>query len=476
MRKKVFTLILFLTFFSSLMVLGYHIFPEFRTGNTEKAHPSLLSNAGNYEKVAEVSLGKVEVRGFQQMDLKPGLLKFSPRQDSVLVGTEDGTVMLLTLQGKRIWSRKAGMGQITALEFSRDGQQIYIGEISQAGALICVDAATGSELWRKSSADELGADLRQKNFPSIRYITTDENGNGYMVAIRSSYVGGQVESVSRIYRFNHQGQVELLPKDHNRDDRIVWVSVDKPGKMLTFGTFNGSPGIWHRYNHVINAIDAKTGAERWSYDIPPVYPYDRTNVRMGPAISDDGNYTAGVSTDGRAFFFDMTGKLMWIRSLSQPQKVQGTFINVGGLEVRHIGQYVAFSVGGTYNKANWQLPTPVEHPQSNSLYVFDRNGTLVAKRKLGGIPSQLEVSSNHLAVAIGRNFHTKDVGVHGIVLFKTPELGLVDRLSTIGPCVALASSADATWIVGIEVPLLLDNGEVVGSYRVHIWKSVGGNS
>ncbi len=475
MKKKIFTLALFSIFILSLGVLAFHIFPELRAGSAEKPAGQVLSNVGNYEKVAEVSLGKIEVRGFQQMELKPGLLRFSPLQDAILVGTEDGTVMLLTLQGKRIWSRRTGMGQITALEFSRDGQQIYIGEISQSGALICVDAATGKEIWRKASAEELGAELRQKNFPSIRYITADEAGNGYAVATRNRYVNGRIESFSRIYRFDKQGQIEMLPRDHNRDDRIVWLSVDKLGTVLTFGTFNGSPEIPHRYAHVLYAIDARTGEERWFYDIPPVLPYDRTNVRLGPAISADDQYAAGVSTDGRAFFFDVAGNLLWLRSLSDPQKIQGTYINVGGLEVRHIRNYVAFSIGGTYNKANWQLPTPVEHPQSNSLFVFDRSGMLVNKRKLGGIPSQLEASANHLAVAVGRNFHTKDVSVHGMVVFKAPELELVDRLPTDGPCVAITLSKNDCYVAGMEVPLLLDNGDVVGTYRVHIWKRVGVN-
>ena len=167
------------------------------------------------KKMAEVPLGKVEIRGYVQMGSTPGLVRIAPGGDRILAGTETGEVLMLDMQGKRLWSRQIGLGKITALEFSRDGKRVYVGENSQQGAVICVDAANGSEYWRRASAGELGVDIRQKTFPGIMSMTSDAAGNLYAVALRSvRYAGGRTEYFSRIYRIDPRGQVELLPRDH----------------------------------------------------------------------------------------------------------------------------------------------------------------------------------------------------------------------------------------------------------------------
>jgi len=94
-------------------------------------------------------------------------------------------VLLLDQNGSRVWSRKIGMGKISALEFSRDNRRILVGENSQQGAVICIDVATGAERWRKASVDELGVDIRQKTFPGIMSIKIDAQDNAYAVALRS---------------------------------------------------------------------------------------------------------------------------------------------------------------------------------------------------------------------------------------------------------------------------------------------------
>ena len=180
---------------------------------------------------------------------------------------------------------------------------------------------------------------------------------------------------------------------------------------------------------------------------------------------------SGVSADGRAFFVDTAGKLVWSRVLSAPQRIQGVFVDATGLHTQHIGPYAIFSTGNTYNRANWQLPTPVEHPQSNSVFLFDREGNLLKRRKLGGMIEEMKTVGAELAVAVGRNIRTKDAGIHGVALLSPPELELVDWLPAAGPCVAVAASP--RHVVAMEAPLQLDSGEVVGSYRILVWKKIG---
>jgi hypothetical protein len=81
------------------------------------------------------------------------------------------------------------------------------------------------------------------------------------------------------------------------------------------------------------------------------------------------------------------------------------------------------------------------------------------------------VGKTTLIVAVGRNIRTKDATIHGMMIMTAPELEVVDFLPTEGPCVAAA--ANPSLVAGMEGPLQLDSGEVVGQYRIHIWRRIG---
>lgn len=471
-KTKILTGLLFGAFLCSLIALAVHIFPELQPVDHLAAVKKSVSRTGRYEKVAEANLGKVEIRGYKQMGSTPGLVRLSPDGSRIVVGTETGEVLLLDTSGSRLWSRKIGMGKISALEFSRDNRRILVGENSQQGAVICIDAATGAERWRKASVDELGVDIRQKTYPGIMSIKIDAQDNAYAVALRSiRFPSGKTDYFARIYRFDPQGTVTLFPRDQNIDVWVSWCGVTPDGGTVAFATSDYTPGPERRFQDNFYAYDAQTGQLRWSLPLATVPPYDRTNMRFGPEISPDGQYYGGVSADGRAFLVNDSGQLLWSRTLSAPQMIQGIYVNATGLHVRHVGEYAAYSTGNTYNRANWQLPTPVEHPQSNSVFLFDRAGNFLKRRQVGGMVEELQTAGQQLVVAVGRNIRTKDAAIHGMMVVTTPELEIVDFLPTEGPCVAVA--ANSSHIVGMEGPLQLDNGEVVGQYRIHVWKKIG---
>lgn len=472
MKQTIRMAVLFGLLAMSLVLLAIHIFPELGRQGKRQDSQRLLSQMGRFEQVAEIPLDKVEIRGFRQMGSTPGLVRLSPAGDRLVIGTENGDVMVFNIDGSSVWRRKIGMGKISALEYSPDGGRILIGENSQQGALICVDAATGGEKWRRNSVDELGVDLRQKTFPGIMSIAMDESGNSYAVALRSiRFPNGQTDYFARIYKFDANGRVELFPRDHNLDVWVSWCDIDPSGNLLVFATSDYTPGPYRRYQNNIYQFDARTGQNRWSLHTETVEPYERTNMRFGPKWSQDGKYMSGVSADGRALFVDAAGKLVWSRVLSAPQRIQGIFVNATGLHTQQIGSYAIFSTGNTYNRANWQLPTPVEHPQSNSVFLFDREGNLRKRRKLGGMIEEMKLVGQELAVAVGRNIRTKDASIHGVALLSAPELELVDWLPAAGPCVAVAASPKH--VVAMEAPLQLDSGEIVGSYRILVWRKTG---
>jgi outer membrane protein assembly factor BamB len=472
-KTQIWTGLLFVAFACSLAALALHIFPELQPAANLTKLKKTASRTGRHEKVAEIPLGKVEIRGYKQMGSTPGLVRLSPDGARIVVGTESGEVMLLDTTGNRLWSRKIGMGRISALEFSRNNRRILVGENSQQGAVICIDARNGAEIWRKASADELGVDIRRKTFPGIMSIKVDAQDNVYAVALRSiRYPSGKTDYSARVYRFAPHGTVTLFPREQNIDVWVSWCGVTPDGDTVAFATSDYTPGPERRFHDNIYAYDIRTGELRWSLPLVKVPPYDRTNMRFGPEISVDGQVYGGVSADGRAFLVSDAGRLLWSRTLSAPQLIQGVYVNAMGHAVQHVGEFTAFSTGNTYNRANWQLPTPVEHPQSNSVFMFDRAGRFLKRRQLGGMVEELQAAGQQLVVAVGRNIRTKDPAVHGMMVMTAPGLEVVDFLPTDGPCVTAV--ADPVHIVGLETPLQLDSGEVVGQYRLHIWRRVGG--
>lgn len=470
MKKKIYTALLFAIFIVSLLVLAGHIFSDFKNVLAVKTNSTEISQNSKYKKIKNISLGNVEVHNFKRMGFNTGYIKFSPDNKYLAVGTENGLVMVFNQQGEKVWQKQLGLGKITALDFARDGQNIYVGETSQQGSLICFDALTGKERWRRESAIELGVNIKEKTYPGIVSIAVDDQDNVYAVGQRYIRNQDNSEYYGRIYKYDADGnRLEVFPVNENIDAWVSWISADDTGKHLVFGTANWDLGKTSKYKDNIYCLGEDIQSIKWSILINPVVPYQNTTMRKSPDISPDGGYIAGIASDGRCFFYDSNGHELWQRAVSQPQKVGGVYINATGLFVRFAGNYVAFTTGNTYNRANWQLPTPVEHPSSNSLFLFDFNGKLITKYKAGGMIEQIDVNKDNILLAVGRNIRTKDTKVHGLYIFSASKAEFIDFMPTEGPCVASAVSSDGKYIAGIEAPLQLDDGQVIGSYTLHLW-------
>lgn len=262
----------------------------------------------------------------------------------------------------------------------------------------------------------------------------------------------------------------MFPADHNLDAWVSWVSVDRDGKHPVFGTGNWDTNKTVRYRDNVYCLDGNLECPVWSIYIDPVVPYQNTTMRSSPDISADGAYIAAIANDGRCFLYDNAGHELWRRTLSAPRKIGGVYINATGMYVHMAGNYVVFTTGNTYNRANWQLPTPIDHPARNSLFVFDLQGNLINKYSTGGMVEQMSISDGKAILAVGRNIRTKDTRVHGVHIVSIQDGQFIDHLSTAGPCVGAAATTDGRYIAGIEAPLQLDDGKIIGGYHFYIWE------
>ncbi len=462
--------VLLALFIASLAALGYYVFCG-EAGTRRTAGPEAAG--GRYRLVTQLALGQVEVRNYQRMGFTRGIVRFSPDGAKLAVGTEDGQVLVLSAQGGTLWRRPPGIGKITALEFAADGGYLYVGETGPEGSLYCLEAATGKERWKSGLARELGVDIKRKNYPGIIRIIAAKSGRIYALAQRyDRSVRGESLYYGRIFCLSPTGrELWRYPSGEAMDAWVNWMGGDDRGERVVFGTANFDVDRRYRFARNVYCLDGQTGTEAWSASVEATPPFNRTIMRGSPNIAADGSYIAAMASDGRAFLFDRDGRELWRRTLSQAKKVYDVYLNAVGRDAYMLGDYAVFTTINTYNNANWQLPTPVEHPSSNSIFVFSRAGDFVAKWRAGGSIEEIAFAADRrLVAAVGRNTKTKDHRIHGLYVLSLPDGLLEERLATEGPCVAAAISSDQRLAAGIEAPLQLDDGTIVGGYRIWLWE------
>jgi outer membrane protein assembly factor BamB len=463
-----YTAIIFIVFLLSMALLAREIFFTY--------HDLPVSGRSGgegelYHEAAQVGLGQVEVKDYQRMGFTRGIVRFANNGKSLAVGTENGDILLVNLAGKILWQTNLGLGKISALEFSHDSQSLLVGESSAEGNLYCFEAATGKERWRHSAARELGVDIKVKSLPGVVRIVEDHAGNVYMLAQRTERLNGK-NSVyhGRIYSYNRHGQERwIFPGNGEMDAWVNWLSADSKGERLVFGTANFETDTTYTFGDNVYCLAGETGAQLWNIPVPPVPPYQKTVMRASPNIAADGKYLAAMASDGRGFLYDTDGKLLWQRTLSQPKKIAGVYLNSVGRDAFIVNDHVIFGTTNTYNNANWQLPTPIEHPSSNSMFIFSLAGQMKAHWRAEGAIEEMAFSQDKILAAVGRNTKTKDPKAHGLCVLSQADGLPLAFLPTEGPAIAAAISPDGNYLAGIEAPIQLDDGQIIGKYRLLLW-------
>lgn len=84
-------------------------------------------------------------------------------------------------------------------------------------------------------------------------------------------------------------------------------------------------------------------------------------------------------------------------------------------------------------------------------------------------------SSGIVAIAIGRNVRNHDYGAHGAAVISLVNGKELNRYHTKGPVQAISISDDGKYAAGIEVPAVTPDGDLIGSYDLHIWNRENDN-
>ncbi|AKB35395.1 PQQ enzyme repeat domain protein [Methanosarcina siciliae C2J] len=412
-----------------------------------------------------------------------GVTKFSPDSSYLAIGTHGGSLKLIEIAtGEEVWEKQLVQGiadaRIADIEFSEDGKHLFVGEDSPDAYLYCFDL-NGTEIWKFGAGEDLGSDL--KYMPAMKKIKLDSEGNIYVAASRAcGYIGSKYKYLGRVYSFDSEGNLRWkFPESELMDSGVTWIDATPDGKYAVFGTtcFTKADKWKDGTVHVLNG---NNGEEDWSYKIPPVEPFfDYSAIWYSTQITPDGERLITMTSDGRAFLFNNsriietgTPEIAWQQNISTPIVVSGVPIYGSANYAYIVNDTLIFSIGSTFSKDK-NNDAPFEHPSGNSLFAYDYDGNLLWKWRLDGYAGECARNDRYLVIPIAQNLVTEDRSVHGVYVFDVSKSGgASSRLSQIynteGITVAADVSSDGRYIAALEAPTRLEDGTVLGEYKVHI--------
>lgn len=412
-----------------------------------------------------------------------GVTKFSPDSKYLAIGTHGGSLKLIDVAtGEKVWEKQLVKGisnaRIADIEFSEDGKHLFVGEESPDAFLYCFDIS-GTEIWKFGAGSDLGSDL--KYMPAMKKIKLDSQGNIYVAASRAcGYIGEKYKYLARIYSFDPEGNLLWkFPESEFIDSGVTWIDVTPDGKYAVFGTTCFTEADKWREG-TVHVLNGNTGEEHWSYQIPPVKPFfDYSAIWYSTQITPDGGQIITMTSDGRAFLFNNsriieTGmpEIAWQQNISTPIVVSGVPIYGSANYAYIVNDTLIFSVGSTFSKDK-NKDAPFEHPSGNSLFAYDYEGNLLWKWRVDGYAGECARNNRYLVIPLAQNLVTEDRSVHGIYVFDASKSGgassrLIQTYNTEGITVSADISPDGRYIAALEAPARLEDGTVLGKYKVHI--------
>lgn len=439
--------------------------------------PWQLWNTADSGAAHVISLGEMAGRNYDRMGFDGGEVLYVKSDGGWLVGTANGELIHFDQNGEEVWSHSVGSGLIRGIAVSQDEKVVYAGEKSPEGTLYALDVKNGNVLWTFKGDSLIGYESDIQSEPTAIHISTDTKGNVYAIFYRFTIDGkGQRGYISRIISFDREGNENWrYPKEENMD---AWVNCGALGEKThryAFATANydksKTEGI--TYNKNVYVLDTETGTLIAERAIPPMATFGTTTIRNGLSYSADGEELSAMASDGRGFLMDKDGNLLWQREISKIMKIGQSWYNAAGRDAAIRPEGVVFATINTFNRENWQLPTPVMHPSGNSLYVFSPDGSYRFRYQAPTEIEELDFADGVVAMALGRNVRNHNYEAHGAAVVSLTDGTVLDSYHTKGPVQAIAISFDGRYVAGIEVPAVTSEGNLLGAYRLHIWDREG---
>ncbi len=357
-----------------------------------------------------------------------------PDGKRVLVVEEAKMTLIDTGTGERIWE-KSTYGGID--NYVASGDRLYLtekgsyGSKKEHGYIICLDAKSGEELWKYDVQKDL-APLVEKYMPAGAKVTYCCYIEIYLFGdklVAKGYTGWTVgkdsDKVEVLLRLDQNGKCLWKVESHGYPGISAHSRMQLLGDKLITGSYTYGDNITGPA--YIVAFDVNTGRKLWQFDIKhedELAYSDATDV----SVVIVGNKVVGVTNYGRVYVLDQDGKKLNDFLAFEPVKHNNTTIctNVWGDKVAGYGNdglVIAPAKTIVKGATEYYAQAPVQHPDAGSVKVFDLDGNLKWKFRLGGQVTKMCVKGNYLILGTAHNQDNLDYSYCGVYAFNLAQEG-----------------------------------------------------
>ncbi|MGD9248463.1 MAG: PQQ-binding-like beta-propeller repeat protein [Desulfobacteraceae bacterium] len=453
-------------------------------------------------RIAEISLEelKKEEMEYRYYAARGTEVRFSPDGKYIGVGSKGGFVYLVNVASKKIvWKHKIPEARVAKVAFAGGGKLIAAEE-SRDGNIYCFDIESGKVLWQYKTHNDFKAPCSQiarmgeryKYYPlQIWGLCIDKANNCYVMVRHccERQINGKRIPVttSLVYKLNIEAGKPIWKFPINTS---AWgLNISEDGNYII-------PSIGWAKQATLFVLDGSSGKPLWKYTFKSLeknLESFRGTTGFEARISPDSRYVVvnqvypdhTLVFDNHESIKSGQAHLLWKKKFLKVLDVSNVPIGVSSVNLELTDTDLIFAtwstraVGTTEN--NIQLPAL--HPDADTLFVYDYNGKLKWKWKLGeGIWNKeclLSENANYMAIPVGLVPETsladpQDMGVY--VFSPNVNGGATDRLNwfyhTQGFAYKADISPDGKHIVVLEGPFDIDpdrmRENIVGKHRLII--------
>lgn len=363
----------------------------------------------------------------------------TPDGRHVLVVGEDKMSWIETSTGKELWS-KATYGGIDS--YFLDDDRIYMNEKyankkeKERGYIICLDSGNGNELWKYDVQSDL-APLVAGNKPAG--VVPD-----ICCSIKTALDEGKIYLVGGT----------SWTDNNNKDKAEVLMCLDRDGKQLWKKEFHGLPGlismsnlriidkklVMGNYSYgdditgpaSVQAFDIKSGELAWKFEIPSdpdLASAGNTNVTVEVV----GDKVVAAAHFGKIFILNGKGEKIKEFTAFQPEQNQNysLYTSVYGGSLAAGKDEIIIAPGSTVVKGASDVKVDIEHSASNSIMVFNLDGEMKWKFRLGGYVSSILVKGKYLLLGTMHNENTLDYSYCGVYAFDLTQGAVSSELNAV---------------------------------------------
>jgi WD40 repeat protein len=412
-------------------------------------------------------------------------LEFSGDGERLAVGTSLGELLVLNAwTGEVLARRKFPEAVVKVLVFSGDGETLYMAEQSPEALVHALDPTTLESRWTLALAERVGRSAAPAgedlygvySLPSAYGMEELTGGDIVISAVHGwNDLDGVRRNLSQLLRVNPQGQVVQAWPSEPADVTLMHPQVDEAGGLVAVPVARSSagpppdlpiPGVV--------VLDLSDFTLRSSVVAAPLAPWF-DSVFFWETI--DLDVAADVLllglADGRVQIYTVEGQLKTELTLGVPVVTAGVPISASVGHSRLMGERVVTLTSGT-NIPVAALSSahrpPAAHPQENTLWIHDLEGSLVWTWRGPHVLEGLSFSPDNRWLVVGagprRVDHREDL--FGALVFDAAKEDLSVFCPTESPVFFRHTSTRDGRVAVAESPYLREDGTLAGAYRVTV--------